>query len=381
MPSFPSQSDLELAVLQILSDSPLGQAEGWEVAQEFERRFESAISPSLERKWRRMIYEACAHLQDRGRIDRPASGIWRINEAGAAHLAEKNNFAPIPRPSADAAMIGPGSSCDEQDQALERAPVLAGEDVSSQEKVTPAPEIEERQLTKAAFVSMAATALQGRFLELGQAVTLRFPRDILMEVHLPGYWDCHFEVWLHTDVVEIGLRFEIGPKSRHDRMAAFLLQQDALSRALGQRILVEKCGPKWAKVYLVLPESPLTATAAQECAGLVERLVCETLPVLASAVAPEPKRSSIKPVSDQATSAHAILDDQISSMQEFLNGRGDRPSDESLCDWVCLCYRFELYRVGHELFRLVDTSQVNPWYYERTRRLAKVCAMKVVGQA
>jgi len=77
----------------------------------------------------------------------------------------------------------------------------------------------------------------------------------------------------------------------------------------------------------------------------------------------------------------AILDREIAAIRNFLNGRSARPSDERLCDWVNFCYEFELFREGRDLFRLVDPSQVNTWYYERTRRLAKVCAMKVTGQA
>lgn len=77
----------------------------------------------------------------------------------------------------------------------------------------------------------------------------------------------------------------------------------------------------------------------------------------------------------------AILDSQVASVRSFLNGRSDRPSDERLCDWVNFCYEFGLFREGRDLFRLIDPTQVNDWYYERTKRLAKVCAMKVAGQA
>ena len=80
-------------------------------------------------------------------------------------------------------------------------------------------------------------------------------------------------------------------------------------------------------------------------------------------------------------SNHAVRGVQIAAVRDFLNGRSGRPSDERLCDWVHLCYEFELYREGQELFALVDPMQVNPWYYDRAKRLAKVCAMKVAGQA
>jgi len=80
-------------------------------------------------------------------------------------------------------------------------------------------------------------------------------------------------------------------------------------------------------------------------------------------------------------SAYAVLDAQVTAVRDFLNGRSSRPSDERLCDWVNFCYEFGLFREGRDLFRLVDPSQVNLWYYERAKRLAKVCAMKVAGHA
>ena len=78
---------------------------------------------------------------------------------------------------------------------------------------------------------------------------------------------------------------------------------------------------------------------------------------------------------------HAVLDREIAQVLSFLRGRSSRPSDEKLCDWVHFCYNFGHFAEGRDLFRVVDPSQVHPWYYERTRRLARVCDMKARGQA
>ncbi len=78
---------------------------------------------------------------------------------------------------------------------------------------------------------------------------------------------------------------------------------------------------------------------------------------------------------------HAVLDAEIAQVHSFLRGRSSRPGDEKLCDWVHFCYTFGLFAEGRDLFRMVDPSQVHPWYYERTRRLARVCDMKARGQA
>ncbi len=78
---------------------------------------------------------------------------------------------------------------------------------------------------------------------------------------------------------------------------------------------------------------------------------------------------------------HAVLDDEIARVRDFLRGRSTRPSDEKLCDWVHFCYSFGLFAEGRDIFRVIDPTPVNPWYYERTRRLARVCDMKARGQA
>ncbi len=75
-----------------------------------------------------------------------------------------------------------------------------------------------------------------------------------------------------------------------------------------------------------------------------------------------------------------LLFEKISELQNFLDGRSNvRPSDEQLCDWVNFCYSFELYAEGAEVFRLVARENVNEWYYERTRKLAKICEIRTRG--
>ena len=72
-----------------------------------------------------------------------------------------------------------------------------------------------------------------------------------------------------------------------------------------------------------------------------------------------------------------LLFQKIQEVENFLDGRtASRPSDVQLCDWVNFCYAFEMYAQGAELFRLVARENVNEWYFERTRKLAKVCEMQ-----
>ena len=48
---------------------------------------------------------------------------------------------------------------------------------------------------------------------------------------------------------------------------------------------------------------------------------------------------------------------------------------EKICDWVTMCYSLGLHAEGAELFSFVDPLEVNVWYYERTKKMARVCAM------
>jgi hypothetical protein len=75
-----------------------------------------------------------------------------------------------------------------------------------------------------------------------------------------------------------------------------------------------------------------------------------------------------------------VLENRIESIQKILAGLDPTPSDEVLCDWVHFCYDFGLYNEGQLLFSLVTSEQVNPWYYERTKKLARLCSMKAVAK-
>jgi hypothetical protein len=75
-----------------------------------------------------------------------------------------------------------------------------------------------------------------------------------------------------------------------------------------------------------------------------------------------------------------ILSTRLDSIRQVLSGSATIPSDEMLCEWVHFCYDFELYREGQLLFELVSSEQVNPWYYERTKKLARLCSMRIIAK-
>jgi hypothetical protein len=240
---------------------------------------------------------------------------------------------------------------------------------------------QQDELAKAAFIERAREVLANLLADAGQVATLLVHRPRLVQVHFRGLSGCHYELWAHAYSIELGLHFESSQKLNYARLAAFLPHQDALNEALGEQVRIEKWGQGLAKVFYELPRPSLTLALADEHAARLRRLITETLPILCEVFADKAERPRVEVRIESPTRAHAIVDTQITTVRDFLNGRAGRPSDERLCDWVHLCYEFELYREGRELFALVDPTRVNPWYYERAKRLAKVCAMKVAGQA
>jgi len=72
-----------------------------------------------------------------------------------------------------------------------------------------------------------------------------------------------------------------------------------------------------------------------------------------------------------------ILAEEIAHIRDFLNGNGAlRPDDQTLCDWIWFCYKFELFIEGTTLFRLIHPESVEHWLYEHTRKLAEVCNLR-----
>jgi len=75
---------------------------------------------------------------------------------------------------------------------------------------------------------------------------------------------------------------------------------------------------------------------------------------------------------------HEVLELEIASLRRFLSGANmPTPSSEKICDWINFCYLLRLYREGIELFSYVDPIDVNDWYYERTKKIAKLCNIHI----
>jgi hypothetical protein len=458
MNTFRSYADYEIPLLQVLSDLPGGQGTSREVRDRFGEHFNDRIPDEhrvyLENahvaKWRNMVAWVRNTLINRGLMDSPAYGIWRITDAGRAYLAQAGNSAPFVSPSPTTQSIqapdrtvtlsiggqsitlsaghvlatarreiarglppaarnfhswvvevdgqqvgvkwlfGLATGMSHADFKLSQArraferiglAVHRSEDVTAIKIAVTIPEDQQEELSKLAFIQQVRAALDGLLASAGLMATLKTPWEQLVHVDFAAFSGCHYAVWVHAHTIEVGLHFQTSRKLNYARLEWFHPHREALSRALGEQVRAEKWGENAARIFYELSRPPLSATVAAEFAGRLIALIQGTLPLLREAFVSRTERPRIEAHSETPTRAHVIIDTQIVTVRDFLNGRAARPSDERLCDWVHLCYEFELYREGRELFALVDPAQVNPWYYERTKRLAKVCAMKVAGHA
>lgn len=82
-------------------------------------------------------------------------------------------------------------------------------------------------------------------------------------------------------------------------------------------------------------------------------------------------------INSELAPAHHKLDQEIQTIRDYLHGISAlQPSNELLCDWVHFCYQFEFYTEGALLYPLISGEDVNSWYLERTRKLARLCSLK-----
>lgn len=89
-----------------------------------------------------------------------------------------------------------------------------------------------------------------------------------------------------------------------------------------------------------------------------------------------PLKIKKKVKSSRTSSAHEMLDQELHAIRAYLNGTSEKPPmSEKICDWITLCYTLGLYSEGQELFNSVVSDEVNEWYYERTKKMARLCML------
>lgn len=202
-----------------------------------------------------------------------------------------------------------------------------------------------------------------------------------LQIRLTSVRGCHYEIILHRDIHEIALHFESSADRNQARLRDFQPHIDALSRSLDIPVFAGDFQSRgWTQVRIEKQAQPFFREYVTEFSELVLRFISVTFPILQQIIAnertiqrPPPRKEIITATSP----AHAILEQEIKAIRDCLQGRtGIQTSSEKLCDWVNFCYTFELYVEGDEIFSLVDKNEVQPWYYERTKKIAKICEMR-----
>lgn len=159
-------------------------------------------------------------------------------------------------------------------------------------------------------------------------------------------------------------------------MSAEEITQKALERGLLVTRGATPVATMSASLYIDIKEKGVASRFIQ--VGPNRFTINEVSPQSLSDVKQKEKKVRKTPKQSVATSAHALLDTEIALIRTYLVGQSpNTPTSEKLCDWVTMCYAFGLYSEGIELLGYIDPQEVNEWYYERTKRLARLCGLRV----
>ena len=193
----------------------------------------------------------------------------------------------------------------------------------------------------------------------------------------------HYELRLGRAYTELALHFEGKQEQNLKVLNQLHSHVESLQAQLGEPVLAELWGQDWARMYLRRAPGRMDSAAAVALADDWLRFIVTTLPIveaiardLSSAVRRRRPATETKP--EDLTRQRAILADEIRAIRGFLAGNHSAaPSDEKLCDWVQFCYAFEFFAEAASLFKLIRPEQVNPWLYERVKRLARACELHI----
>lgn len=237
------------------------------------------------------------------------------------------------------------------------------------------------QMSREAFFAAVLEGLQER-LPLGIKHKAGSPDKNFRELTTPVS-RVRYILRLGYDYAEIGLHL-IGPEKRNLQLLDQLrLHLDAINAQLEEPARAEPWRQRWARLYILRGAPVLTEDVAQTYAEDWLRFITVTLPLLEDAarslgVRGKTRRATPGDKSEASGRAAEILNQKVATIRAYLSGNPTAaPSDEALCDWVRFCYDFEFFDEGARLFKLVRPNEVNAWLYERAKRFARVCEMRV----
>lgn len=354
--------DFFVPLMRVLDDLPDRAGKTGDVLLIFEETYHKQIGPELYTKnqsgnirWEHNVRWSREKLKLLGLLDSPQYGVWQLTEKG--HLWLKDH------PAATHLTAEKSKSGRKAKTTSFTPPQKGMESVSN-------------------FFAFLQDGLQSSLNEILGSIHYEFAaRSNYLQIRMADFSGCHFEIVLRRQKHEIALHFESSAERSQARLRSFESHIESLSQSLQTPIYAgsfQKRG--WTQIYLEAHPKPLTDELAQEYTNLVKRFVAATFPILKNAYAEEKRPHTSTVNTEKFVSAHpmhAILDQEVSNIRMFLEGRSSLSvSDEKLCDWVHLCYLLGLFKEAKELFTLVNMAEVNTWYYEKTKKVARICEMR-----
>jgi hypothetical protein len=361
-----SFSDFFVPLMRILDRLPNRAGQNRDILHFFEQTYRQQIVPHQYTKnqsgnirWEHNVRWSREKLKLLGFIDAPRRGIWLLTEKGHLWLTEHPE-----------------------------ATHLSAEKPKSQRKNRMAPPpparkvVTNQMISGGEFLVALQQNLPGPLQPIIGSVFYEFvQRSNYLQIRLAGFSGCHYQIILRRGKHEIALHFESSAERSQARLRGFEPHLDALSQALKMPVHAGNFQSRgWTQVWIEKQAQPLSLDLANEFTNLISRFVAATYPILQIIYGSNVKihkRSVDKENLTDTSFMYRILDQEVENIQSYLQGRSVlQPSDEKLCDWVNFCYTFAMYAEGKDLFSLVSGSEVHPWYYERTRKIARVCETK-----
>lgn len=72
-----------------------------------------------------------------------------------------------------------------------------------------------------------------------------------------------------------------------------------------------------------------------------------------------------------------LTDKTARQIDSFLKGQTEeKPSDDTLCEWVEFCYTNGLFKEGAALFHYIDEKGVSSETFQKTKKIAEICKLK-----
>ncbi len=362
--------DFFVPLMRILDGLPNRAGKSGDVLRLLEQTYRDQIVPHLYTqnqsgniRWEHNVRWSREKLKLLGFFDAPQHGIWQLTEKGHQWLAEhpeamhlsvekskpkrKNRTAPPP-PTQKAVIIQPES--------------------------------------EGGFLAALQENLPDILHPIIGSVMVEFiQRSNYLQIRLAGFSGCHYEIILRRGKHEIALHFESSAERSQARLRGFEPYLDELSLMLKMPVYAGNFQSRgWTQVRIEKQAQPLSQDVVQKYTDLVSRFVAATFPFLQKIYVHDERshRHSMKKEKlADASPMYRILDEEVETIRTYLQGRSSlQLSDEKLCDWVNFCYTFGLYVESIGIFSLVNPDAVHPWYYERTKKIARSCALRAKYQ-